>query len=58
MTVLIAARDSHDVLFLLAVLLVLGALAGAAYCAYLRNFIGAAILVVIAVVAAVLLGVT
>jgi hypothetical protein len=52
MTALIAARDSHDVLFLLAVLLVLGALAGAAYCAYLRNFVGAA------VVAAVLLGVT
>jgi hypothetical protein len=52
---LLAARNSHDVLFLLGVILVVGALAGAGYCAYIRNFLGAGILLAVAVVAAFLL---
>jgi hypothetical protein len=54
-TLLAASRDSDDVLFLLGVIVVIGSLIAAGYCAYIHNFIGAGILLVVAVVAAFLL---
>jgi ATP/ADP translocase len=55
---LLAARDhvdSGEALFWIGVLIVVGCLVGAAYLAYLSNVIGAVLLLVVAIIAAVLL---
>jgi hypothetical protein len=55
MSPLAAVKHSDDLLFLLGVLIVAGALVGAGYCAYIRNFLGAGLLLAVAIVAAFLL---
>ena len=47
--------DTEGLVTLLGLILVFGCLLGAAYCAYLRNFLGTGLLLVVAIVAAYLL---
>ena len=51
----IGRGDTEDLVFLLGIIIVIGCLLGAAYLAYLRNFLGTALLIVVAIVAAFLL---
>lgn len=52
---MLAAHGVHSLLAVVGVLIVLGCLAGAGYCAYLRNALGAVLLLAVAIVAAFLL---